>query len=65
MALECEQPLDHWTVGLEAFGLAFDDPGEVLGRGHGDRAALGLDLEWETASPVGRAARRLLARAAG
>ena len=53
VALECEQPLDHWTVGLEAFGLAFDDPREVLGRGHGDRAALGLDLEWETDSPVG------------
>lgn len=57
LALECEQPLDHWTVGLEAFGLAFDDPGEVLGRGHGDRAALGLDLEWETDTPVaGRSA---------
>lgn len=40
-------PFSHMTVGLEAFGLAFDDPAEVFGRGWGDREALGFDLEWE------------------
>ena len=40
-------PFSHMTVGLEAFGLAFDEPAEVFGRGWGDREALGFDLEWE------------------
>ncbi|MEM7286530.1 MAG: hypothetical protein AAF480_09285 [Actinomycetota bacterium] len=40
-------PFSHMTVGLEAFGLAFDDPAEIFGRGWGDREALGFDLEWE------------------
>ena len=40
-------PFAHMTVGLEAFGLAFEDPAEVFGRGWGDREALGYDLEWE------------------
>lgn len=40
-------PFSHMTVGLEAFGLAFDQPAEVFGRGWGDREALGFDLEWE------------------
>lgn len=44
-----QTPLDHMTVGLEAFGVALDDPTEVYRRGWGDREALGLDLEWETA----------------
>lgn len=43
-----ETPLDHMTVGLEAFGVALDDPTEVYGKGWGDREALGFDLEWET-----------------
>jgi len=48
----CETPLDHWTVGLEAFALGVDDPLELHGRQLGDRVALGFDLEWETAGPV-------------
>ena len=44
-------PFSHMTVGLEAFGLAFEDPAEVFGRGWGDREALGFDLEWEDEAP--------------
>ncbi len=45
---EQETPMEHWTVGLEAFGVALDDPTEVWRSGRGDRRALGFDLEWET-----------------
>lgn len=44
----CETPFDHWTLGLEAFGLGLDDPRELYGRALGDRVPLGYDLEWET-----------------
>jgi len=45
----CETPLDHWTVGNEAFGLGVDEPVELYaGVPVGDRVPLGLDLEWET-----------------
>lgn len=46
--LVCETPLEHWTIGLEAFGVALDDPDEALRGERGDRVALGFDLEWET-----------------
>lgn len=48
----CETPLDHWTVGLETFALGVDDPLELHGRQHGDRVALGFDLEWEATGPT-------------
>jgi hypothetical protein len=51
--LVCETPGEHWSVGLEAFGVRLDDPldawpvdlraGEI-----GERVAVGLDLEWES-----------------
>lgn len=44
----CEIPLTHWTVGLEAFGVALDDPVEAFSGCRGDRTALGLDVEWES-----------------
>ncbi|HEV2070508.1 MAG TPA: hypothetical protein VGR26_12000 [Acidimicrobiales bacterium] len=47
-SLTCETPLEHWSVGLEAFGVALDDPAEAWRSLRGDRTALGLDLEWET-----------------
>ena len=47
--LVCETPLDHWSVGLEAFGVALDDPLEAWRRERGDPWALGLDVEWEAA----------------
>lgn len=48
----CEEPLAHWSVGLEAFGVALDDPAEALRRVRGDRVGVGLDLGWETDGPV-------------
>jgi hypothetical protein len=51
-ALECETPLEHWTVGLEAFAVALDDPFTAWGDERGDRVGLGFDLEWETAASV-------------
>lgn len=50
--MNCEAPFDHWSYGLEAFGVAMDDPAEALGAERGDRVGLGLDLEWEAAGPV-------------
>ncbi len=47
--LICETPHEHWTFGLESFGVRLDDPADALRpRGEiGDRVAVGLDLEWE------------------
>lgn len=55
----CEDPLVHWSYGLEAFGLALDDPATALAAPapapgthvevRGDRVPLGFDLEWEVA----------------
>lgn len=46
----CEQPFKHWTYGLEAFGLAIDEPDELLGRGYGDRVPLGWELDFESSA---------------
>lgn len=43
-----ETPLEHWSLGCEAFGVGVDDPTEVYGDLRGDRVPFGLDLEWET-----------------
>ncbi len=43
-----EAPTDtdaHWSYGLEAFAIRLDDPAELLGRGYGDRCALGWELD--------------------
>jgi hypothetical protein len=47
--LTCETPREHWTFGLESFGIRLDDPADALRAGGeiGDRVAVGLDLEWE------------------
>jgi hypothetical protein len=42
--MTCETRDEHWSFGLEAFGLRVDDPQETIG----DRIAVGYDLEWET-----------------
>lgn len=54
-SLCCETPFEHWTLGLEAFGLRLDgdaDPGagswEAL---VGERIPVGFDLEWELRGP--------------
>jgi hypothetical protein len=41
-------PLEHFTLGLEAFGVSLDDPAETYHGLRGDRTALGFDLEWDT-----------------
>jgi hypothetical protein len=46
--LVCETPGEHWTFGLEAFGLRFENEEEAATSDVGDRIAVGLDLEWET-----------------
>lgn len=43
-----ETPLDHVTVGVEAFAVAVDDPADTYGDLRGERVPLGMDLEWET-----------------
>jgi hypothetical protein len=57
--LVCETPFEHWTYGLEAFGVALDDPGDSLEGEIGERMPVGCDLEWEVdpenASPRERA----------
>ena len=42
--MTCETRGEHWSFGLEAFGLRVDDPDETIG----ERIAVGYDLEWET-----------------
>lgn len=52
----CEEPLDHWTVGLEAFGLAVPATEVVTPSTFGDRVPVGLDLDLDTvAAPEGDA----------
>jgi hypothetical protein len=52
--LTCETRGEHWTFGLESFGVRLDAPAEALRAGGeiGDRVAVGLDLEWEV-GPTG------------
>lgn len=44
----CEEALDHWSVGLEAFGVALDEPDDALRGLRGERVGVGFDLGWET-----------------
>jgi hypothetical protein len=47
--LTCETRLEHWTFGLEAFGVRLDSADEARRAGGeiGERLAVGLDIEWE------------------
>lgn len=47
----CETPHAHWSVGLEAYGVALDDPDDALGHERGALTGLGIDLEWEATGP--------------
>ena len=51
--LVCATPDDHWTIGLEAFGVRLDDPADGLRGEVGERLAVGLDLEWEEGAVFG------------
>jgi hypothetical protein len=50
--LLCETPDEHWSFGLEAFGVRFDDEAEAAASDRGERVAVGFDLEWETPDGV-------------
>ena len=50
--LLCETPDEHWSFGLEAFGVRFDDEAEAAVSDRGERVAVGFDLEWETPDRV-------------
>jgi hypothetical protein len=41
--LMCETASEHWTFGLEAFGIRIDNLTDDVG----ERVPVGLDLEWE------------------
>jgi hypothetical protein len=58
-SLLCETPFEHWSLGLEAFGLRIDD--DAMGSDPpawadlvGERLPVGFDLEWELAAPAER-----------
>jgi hypothetical protein len=50
----CEEPLERWSLSLEAFAVALDDPVDVYGSMWGDRVPFGFELEWETDGHVFR-----------
>lgn len=52
-AIHCETPNDHWSIGLEAFAVALDDPLDAYAHpdGRGEHVPLGFDLEWEAVAP--------------
>lgn len=53
----CEEPLEHWSVGLEAFGVALDEPADALRDLRGERIGVGFDLGWETVGEASGARR--------
>ncbi len=48
LSVVCETPGEHWSVVLESFALAVDDPDDE----RGDLVPLGLDVEWEAPGRV-------------
>jgi hypothetical protein len=50
--LLCETPDEHWSIGLEAFGVRNDSEEEARASDRGERVPLGLDVEWETPDRV-------------
>ena len=46
----CETPIEQWTIGLEAFGIAVDPDDVIHPATFGDRTPVGLDLDVEAAS---------------
>jgi hypothetical protein len=61
--LVCEVPGEHWSFGLEAFGLRLEDRAEARTAVVGERVPVGFDLEWDEGTVVGelRVGRRRLA----
>jgi hypothetical protein len=52
--LDCETPFEHWTYGLEAFGVKLDDPADSLRGEIGERIPVGLDIEWDVDDAIDR-----------
>lgn len=50
-SLHCETPFEHWSLGLEAFGLRVDDAAVAWEELRGERLPVGFDLEWELRGP--------------
>jgi len=55
-SLLCETAFEHWSLGLEAFGLrieddAFGDDAPAWSELVGERLPVGFDLEWELRGP--------------
>jgi hypothetical protein len=55
-SLLCETPFEHWSLGLEAFGLRLDpdavgDDPPAYADLVGERLPVGFDLEWELTGP--------------
>ena len=48
--LAVESPLEYFSVGVEAFGVALDDPREAYGDMRGEKVPVGIDLGWATDS---------------
>lgn len=49
--LICETPMEHWSIGVEAFGVLLDDPTDSYTGEIGTRIPVGLDLEWVACAP--------------
>ena len=43
-----EGPLEHFSVEVEAFGVALDEPADAYRGMPGERLPVGVDLGWET-----------------
>jgi hypothetical protein len=48
----CETPHEHWTITMEAFGVALDHPADAYHGELGRQVPVGLDVEWEATAPV-------------
>ena len=51
LELVCETPFDHWTVGLEAFGVTVEADERISVDARGDLTPVGLDLDLDTIEP--------------
>ena len=49
--LICETPMEHWSIGVEAFGVLLDSPIDSYTGEIGTRIPVGLELEWVACAP--------------
>lgn len=49
---ECGAPWEAWTLGVETYGVALDDPVEAYRTERGERVPVAFDLEWEATTPA-------------